>query len=110
MSGGQRRKSPRRKLQTGVGLLIDGQYFKSELYEVGEGGMLALIPKECVRGQRLLATLHIPGMELPVFVPGRIAYSSETIANGFGVQFEKMDFGVKRALRNFVASSSEPSN
>ena len=105
----KRRRVPRRALKRNIGLLIKGKYCISKCYELGEGGMLIESPVRLVANQLVVITLRISGL-LSAVTLGRVVYLLEPKQSGevvkYGIQFEQIDFDVKRKIRNFVASSA----
>jgi hypothetical protein len=103
-----RRRVPRRGIEMRVGLLISGQYHLANAYEIGEGGMLVDSPVPIAENQRIVISFRIPGVLYGVIL-SRIVYVLKPKKAGdkmkFGVQFEQVDFDIKRKIRNFVASN-----
>ena len=103
-----RRRVPRRGIEMRVGLLISGKYHLANAYEIGEGGMLVDSPVPINENQRIVISFRIPGVLYGVIL-SRIVYILKPKKVGdkikYGVQFEQLDFDVKRKIRNFVASN-----
>jgi hypothetical protein len=103
-----RRRVPRRGIDMHVGLLISGTYYLANAYEIGEGGMLVDSPVPIAENQRIVISFRIPGVLYGVIL-SRTVYILKPKKAGdkmkYGVQFEQVDFDIKRKIRNFVASN-----
>lgn len=103
----RRRRVPRRSFDRNVGLLIQGQFIISQGLQIGEGGMLIFSPIDLKEGQKIVLSFKLPGYELIVAM-GTVRYllpvDSKNPVQRYGVQFDGIDFNVKRQIRNFVAS------
>ena len=107
----KRRKVPRRAIENRIGLLANGKYFLSWAYEIGEGGMLVASQVPLKIEQTIVITFRIPGVVHKVLM-GKVVYEklhvdSRGESYRYGVQFENVDFEVKRRIRNFVASATK---
>lgn len=102
-----KRRAPRRPIERKVGLLVAGRYMLGKALEIGEGGVLIEAPELLRQGQRVVVTFRIPGV-LQGAMLSHVMYTVEPQFNGdqvrYGLQFDKVEFDVKRKLRNFVAS------
>lgn len=107
----QRRRVPRRPIYRQVGVLIKGQYQLSWAYEIGEGGILIDSKIPMVAGDRLVVTVRIPGVLHGVMI-SKVVYVLQPKKIGdpvrYGLQFDQIEFDLKRKMRNYVASSSTP--
>lgn len=108
----KKRRVPRRAIHARIGLLVHGKYTLSWAHEIGEGGMLISSTETLKPGDRLVITFRIPDVLHGVML-GSIVYvlPEKVNINGveetkYGIQFEKVDFDVKRKIRNYVASSN----
>lgn len=105
----KRRRVPRRPIERKIGLLVAGQYALSKVYEIGEGGALIESPFPLKQGQRAVISFRIPGV-LNGVVLSRVVYVLQPKEAGeglrYGMQFEQIEFDLKRKIRNFVASNS----
>ncbi len=106
-----RRRAPRRALNQRIGLLVAGEYTAAAVaLELGEGGMLLQSPLPLEKGQHVVVTFRIRGV-LQGVVRASVVYvrPPETLADKekYGLQFENLDFDVKRKIRNFVASGAK---
>jgi Tfp pilus assembly protein PilZ len=99
---GKKRRVPRRAIHARIGLLVHGNYTLSWAFEIGEGGMLIETENNLKVGDRVVITFRIPDVMHGVML-GSVAY---VLPNKAGIQFEKVDFDVKRKIRNYVASSN----
>jgi hypothetical protein len=105
----KRRRVPRREFRRKVGLLIKGNYHVNTAIQLGEGGMMAHSHVRLKNGQRLVIAFRVPGCEETV-VRAIVRYEMEqnTIwGRQYGLEFENLDFRVRREIRNYVASKSE---
>ena len=104
-----RRRVPRRPIDLRVGLLVKGEYFLSLAYEIGEGGMLISSPRDLIEGQKVVVTFNRPDI-VSASVLSHVVYLQSKQETGtrrrYGLQFEQIDFEVKRKIRNFVASNA----
>ena len=105
----KKRRVPRRQIRVRIGLLVHGEYTLSWGLEIGEGGMLLISPKPLNVGDKVVITCRIPEVLHGVML-GSVAYAlpGENLDGGVrcGIQFEDIEFDVKRKIRNFVASSN----
>ena len=103
MSMSNKRRVPRRELHARVGILLAGRYSIARSHEIGEGGMLLSSDQVMKKDDRLVLTFRIPEV-LSGVVIATVIYITE---DGFyGLNFDKIEFDVKRKIRNFVASST----
>ncbi len=106
---GKKRRVPRRNIKARVGVLHKGRYFVCDALEIGEGGMLFSIFEPILKGDRVVITLRIPDVFQGVAM-GSVVYCVEASriaqANRYGIQFDQIEFDLKRKIRNFVASST----
>lgn len=104
------RRLPRRKIHQRIGLLVGGHYSLVWAREIGEGGMLIESSTPMSIGQRVVVSIRIPGV-LQGVIRGQVSYITEQTpsaeATQYGVQFENIEFDVKRKVRHFVASGSK---
>lgn len=106
---GKKRRVPRRSIDARVGVLHKGRYFVCDALEIGEGGMLFACFEHLKKDDRVVVTLRIPDVLQGVAI-GSIVYGvygrREAESNSYGIQFDDIEFDLKRKIRNFVASSS----
>jgi hypothetical protein len=104
----QRRRVPRRPIFRRIGLLVAGVYNLAHAHEIGEGGMMIESPVPLKEGTRVVISFRIPGVLQGVML-SRVVYVLQPKKAGdpvkYGVQFDKVDFEVKRKIRNYVASN-----
>lgn len=104
----KRRRVPRRHVHSSVGILHKGIYQVATCYEIGEGGMLISSLAKLSDNDLVVVTLRIPGVMNGVMI-GKVVYAmaSEKQEHArYGIMFEKVDFEVKRKIRNYVASAT----
>ncbi|OFZ18236.1 MAG: hypothetical protein A2Z20_12005 [Bdellovibrionales bacterium RBG_16_40_8] len=105
----QSRRLPRRKINKTVGLLARGKYVLVNTYEIGEGGMLIDSPLALIEGQKVVLTVRIPNI-LHGVVMSKVIYivepNGDVTTHRYGIEFDKIEFDIKRKIRNFVASGS----
>lgn len=106
---GKKRRVPRRNIDARVGVLHKGRYFVCDALEIGEGGMLFSCFETIKKDDRVVVTLRIPDVLQGVAI-GSVVYAvtgrREAETNRYGIQFDQIEFDLKRKIRNFVASSS----
>jgi hypothetical protein len=104
------RRLPRRQIDLTVGLLVGGQYFLAKAREIGEGGVLLEAPVALKEHQAIVLTIRIPGV-LKVVLKAQVIYKLDPKEPGsslqYGAAFGKIDFDVKRQIRNYVAAGSD---
>ena len=108
-----RRRVPRRNVDQKVGLLISGAYHIGRCFELGEGGLLVECSISVEVEQKILVTFSIPGTSQAI-VRGTVKYVRDSdlkqrVVDGlsmsiYGVEFDTIDFELRRLIRNFVAS------
>ncbi len=104
-----RRRVPRRAIHQSVGLLISGEYFLGKAFEIGEGGLLIESPVPLNVKDLLVVTVRIPGVfkgSLLAKVIYVLAPKNPGEQTRFGVSFEKIEFEMKRQIRNYVAANT----
>ena len=101
----ERRRVPRRRIRAMVGLLHKGEYNVFQALQLGEGGLLIDSSKELELGDRLVLTFRIP-FGPTVVATATVRYRLEENASNYGVEFLNLDFTIRRAIRNFVASQT----
>ncbi len=101
-SGRRRRRVPRRAFVRQIGILLKGQYYIGNSWEIGEGGMLigSNIPMQ--ENQLVLLTFLLLDFQY-VVVRGAVRYCHPQ-GNKFGIEFQNLDFQMKRRIRIYVAS------
>ncbi|MCB0407546.1 MAG: PilZ domain-containing protein [Bdellovibrionales bacterium] len=105
----KRRRVPRREFKKKVGLLIGGNYHVNVAVQIGEGGLMTHSLDPLQKGQRLVVAFRLPGKQETV-VRAIVRYIIEDngpFGNKYGVEFENLEFRVRREIRNYVASKSE---
>lgn len=103
MSPTKKRRVPRRELDARVGLLVAGKYTLAQAHEIGEGGLLLESSVPLKKDDRIVVTLRLPGI-LSGVVLATVIY--QTKDGYYGLSFEKIEFDLKRKIRNYVASST----
>lgn len=77
--------------------------------QIGEGGMMIATPKTLRPEERILLTFHSPDGKI-VITQGTLVYqvpnATRSEVERFGVEFQGVDYGLKRAIRNYVAAKS----
>ena len=104
----KKRRVPRRAFRRNIGLLVRGEYFVSEAYELGDGGMMVASPVPLSEGQMVVLSFQVPGM-LHIVTRGIVRYHKKESSSNpecYGVQFVKIDFDAKRRVRSYVALKS----
>ncbi len=103
----RKRRVPRRLFYQRAGVLIGGVYHYGFSHQLGEGGLLLEIDLKLENEQRLLVNFHLPDRGLLV-ARGVVRYKMKEPKSksgfAYGVQFDNLDFDIKRHIRNFVAS------
>ena len=104
----EHRRVPRRPVSCRIGVLISGSYSLANAYELGENGMMIDAPVELKEKQLIVITIRIARVLRGVML-SRVVYvlppNEPGGATKYGLQFEQIDFDVKRMIRNFVASN-----
>ena len=103
MAGSNKRRVPRRELNARVGILIAGQYKIARAHEIGEGGMLLSCDVKMKKDDRLVVTFRIPEVLSGVILATVIYVTPD---GSYGLNFDKIEFDLKRKIRNYVASST----
>lgn len=103
MSQSNKRRVPRRELSALVGILVAGKYDMGRAHEIGEGGMLLSSKTEMKKDDRLVVTFRIPEVLSGVVIATVTYVTSEGL---YGLNFDKIEFDLKRKIRNYVASST----
>lgn len=98
----QRRRSPRRPFSKSIGVMYKGHFVIEKSLEVGELGLLIQSNRNYKVDDRIVVTFFLPEQGSCVF-RGIIRYVRGEEENLFGVEFEKVDFHIRRKLRKFVA-------
>ena len=105
----KRRRVPRREFKRKVGLLISGEYHVNFASQIGEGGMMIFSLSPLTVGQQLVIAFRLPGCEETV-VRATVRYCNDQVTDqgsSYGVEFENLEFKVRRQIRTYVASKSE---
>lgn len=105
MAERRNRRLPRRAVDLNVGILAEGEYFVSKAHEIGEGGLLLSCPKPLVEGQLIVVSYILRGLFTEV--TRAVVRNVRDMPDGnqrYGIQFDNLDFEIKRKIRNFVAS------
>jgi hypothetical protein len=105
-----RRRVPRRVINQKIGLLAAGQYVAHAIaLEIGEGGMLIHTDLQLSKGQKIVITVRIRGVMQGVMLTSVVYLLKPKPGekgHRYGLQFENIDFDIKRKIRNFVASGA----
>ena len=102
-----RRRVPRRKVELKVGVLVNGTYEIANAFEIGEGGMLIdHQARELEVGQIVLISYSLPRLFQEV-IRGTIKFKSKEEPYKYGIQFQSVDFEIRRKIRNFVAAATD---
>lgn len=115
-----RRRYPRRVVSMRVGLLARGEYTAdATMLEIGEGGLLLQSYLKIKVKQKVVITIRVRGLLQGVLLATVVsavvpASNSDKHVNNvglasrvlirYGVQFDSVEFDIKRKIRNFVAS------
>ena len=102
-----RRRVPKRPLDIRIGLLTRGEYFLTRSIDLGEEGMTVYSAKKMEAGYRVAITLRIPDVLNGILMARVAQVTPPESANGDSIcvlEFVDLDFGIKRKIRNFVAS------
>lgn len=105
----KRRRVPRREFKKKVGLLIAGEYHVNLATQIGEGGMMVHSHLKMKKGQRLVVIFKLPG-SMETVVRAIVRYELDQpspFGSNYGIEFENLEFKVRREIRNYVASKSE---
>ena len=105
----KRRRVPRREFKKKVGLLIKGDYHVNVATQIGEGGMMIHSHVKMEKGQRLVVIFRLPECEETV-VRAVVRYELDKpspFGSNYGIEFENLEFKMRRQIRNYVASKSE---
>lgn len=105
-----RRRVPRRKFDTSVGLLIKGTYIMARSFQVGEGGMMFSSKTKLASGDLVVVSFCLNLGSL-IVVRGIIrsvipADASKGYPERYGIEFQNLGFQFKREIRNFVAAAT----
>ena len=103
MSVSNKRRVPRRELNARVGVLLAGQYSMGRALEIGEGGMLLGSDVKMKKDDRLVVTFKIPEVLSGVMLATVVYVTTDGL---YGLNFDKIEFDLKRKIRNYVASST----
>ena len=98
-----KRRVPRRELNARVGVLLGGKYKMARAHEIGEGGMLLSCEEPMKKDDRLVVTFRVPEILSGVILATVIYVTEDGL---YGLNFDKIEFDVKRKIRNYVASST----
>lgn len=105
-----RRRVPRRVIKHKIGVLAAGIYSADAVaLELGEGGMLILTKLKLDKLQKVVISVRIRGVLQGVMLASvmyGIAGQPGEVGMRYGLQFDSVDFDVKRKIRNFVASGA----
>lgn len=107
----KRRRVPRRDFTGRVGVLVAGEYTVNRAVQIGEGGIMIEAPILLSEGQQVVVSFRIPNHNFEI-VRATVRYTVTTGSSQqkqmkrYGLEFDKMDFSVKRLIRNYVALSS----
>lgn len=105
----KRRRVPRRDFERDIGVLVDGKYTICKSIQIGEGGMMLEMPGSYSLEQKMVVTFKLP-QTIPAIVRGVVRYALEKPdGKGFryGIEFERVEFKIRREIRNYVASKSD---
>lgn len=101
-SGRKRRRVPRRVFVRQIGIMLKGQYYIGNSWEIGEGGMLIGSNIPMYENQLVLLTFLLLDSKY-VVVRGVVRYCHPQ-GKKFGIEFQNLDFQMKRRIRIYVAS------
>lgn len=105
----KRRRVPRREFKKKVGILVSGEYYVNFATQIGEGGMMIHSSVPLTKGQRIVISFRLPNCQETVVRAIVRYFIDEPSGHGgrYGIEFENLEFKMRREIRNFVASKSE---
>lgn len=105
----KRRRVPRREFRRKVGLLIGGKYNVNLASQIGEGGMMIFSHQPLEIDQQIVIAFRLPESDETVVRATVRYFAEEVTAHGkcYGVEFDNLEFRVRRLIRTYVASKSE---
>lgn len=101
-----RRQFPRRDFNRKVGVLFRGEYFVTEAYELGEGGIGFYTAENLTQEQKVIVSFQIPHGEF-VCVRGTIRFieqAEDQQKTLYGVSFDNINFSHRRQIRGYVSA------
>lgn len=103
-----RRRTPRRKIDAKIGILLKGEFCLAKCLQIGEGGILLATHLPVEVKQKYLISVIIP---LEGMVIGRIEilYEKSRASSTaiYGCQFFELDFRFKKIVRSYVSQKTE---
>lgn len=101
-----RRQYPRREFNRKIGVLYRGDYFVTDAYELGEGGIGFRTEFVLEKNHLVILSLQIPNGEF-VCVRGGVRLievkQNEHLVH-YGVSFENINFTHRRQIRSYVSA------
>lgn len=106
-AGIEKRKYPRRLFETKVGVMIQGNYFIENSFELGEKGLLFETSVALRSMENMVISFVIPGGYV-VMTRAQVRYQIKTgsVAK-VGVEFTNITFEDRRKVRDFIAQRKE---
>lgn len=101
------RRTPRRSYERLVGILCHGHYSVEQAVQIGEGGMMIVLPTELKAGDLILITLIFPKTLETLVGRAEVLYKGEKVSNDrvhTGVKFLNLATIKRRAIRDFVSA------
>lgn len=102
-----RRRTPRRKIDAKIGVMIKGKFHVARCVQIGEGGILLQTDMEIETKKQYLVSIIIP---LEGMIVGRveILYKKPYVGTSvYGCQFSNLDFKYKKVIRIYVSQKTE---
>ncbi|MEK7358725.1 MAG: PilZ domain-containing protein, partial [Bdellovibrionota bacterium] len=101
--GIEARRTPRRVFNRAIGVLHGGRYSIQQALQLSEGGMLFTSDSRFANGERIVATVLLPGGDGILF-QAEIIYGRPGLNGSFqyGVKFNGVGIHHKRMIRNYV--------
>lgn len=106
--GIEARRTPRRVFNRAIGVLHHGKYSIQQAMQLSEGGLLFLSDSLFANGERIVATVLLPGGDCILF-QAEVIYSRPG-SNGlfqYGVKFRTVAIHHKRMIRNYVSAKTQ---
>lgn len=107
LDGIVKRKYPRRLFEAKVGIMVQGNYFIENSFELGEKGLLFETSVALRSMENMVISFVIPGGYV-VMTRAQVRYQIKTgnVAK-VGVEFTNITFEDRRKVRDFIAQRKE---
>jgi len=107
----KRRRFPRRRYSSPVGILFAGRYQVRHGFEISEGGMLCELFDSAQDQSPVVLSFYVPGRDF-VTVRGVVVYvkpPSEKMGGqaSMGVKFQNLPFAHRRFIRDYIADKTQ---